>query len=270
MKISIGEIMGIFGFFKSIRKKEEPVIENGIQINSNNSMPTIKPENEIFECYDEIFKEMISDISGLSQNEAKEINFIIKKCDGGFLNMGGYHSIVWEKYFKGRKWQWKEYEEWSSTFEKLGKFPSNFPKKNEFVPATSEDALSQLNASELKALCAENQLTLPQKAKKNDLIELLKVVPNITKSPLVTSKIDELNSRFVYNLYSLFMRTINFRGKSLYDTRRSEKIGVKKFNILHTFEEDREFVEMALRINPDALHPVFPSDMSIKKPIIDF
>ncbi len=262
--------MGLRDFLKSLGKKEESAIKNSIRINSNNSMPTIKPEKEIFECYDEVFKAMISDISGLSQNEAKEIHSIIKKCEGGFLNMGGYHSIVWKKYFKGKNWHWNEYEEWNSTFTKLGKFPSRFLKKNNFVPATNEDALSQLKVSELKILCSENRLTLPQKAKKNDLIELLKSVPNIISMPLVSSEIDELNSRFDYALYSLLMRTINFRGKNLYDIRRSEKIGVKKFKILHVFEEDKEFVEMALKFNPNALHPVFPSDMSMKQPIIDF
>lgn len=66
------------------------------------------------------------------------------------------------------------------------------------------------------------------------------------------------------------MRTINFRGKNLYDLRRSEKVGVKKFKILYVFEEDKEFVEMALILKPNALHPVFPSDMSMKQPVIEF
>lgn len=262
--------MGIFDFLKSIGKKEEPVSNNLPQPQSDNSIPTIKPEKEIFECYDEVFKVMISDISGLSESEASEINSIIKNCDGGFLNMGGYHSIVWEKYFRGRDWQWKEYEEWNLRFTQLGKFPTSFPRKKEFQSATSEDALSQLKVSELKSLCAENQLTLPAKAKKSDLIDLLKSIPNITSNPLVSIKTDELNNRFGYGIYSLFMRTINFRGKNLYDLRRSKKIGVKKFKILHVFEEDKEFVEMALKINPNALHPVFPSDMSMKQPVIEF
>ena len=262
--------MGIFDFLKSIGKKEELAINNLPQIQSNNSMPTIKPEKEIFECYDKIFKLMICDTSGLLESEASKINSIIKNCDGGFLNMGGYHSIVWERYFRGRDWQWKEYEEWDLRFTQLGKFPTRFPRKKDFYPVTSEDALSQLKVSEIKSLCAENKLTIPAKKKKNDLIELLKEIPNITRSPLVSIKIDELNNRFRYEIYSLFMRTINFRGKSLYNLRTSEEIGVKKFKIIHVFEEDREFVEMALKINPNALHPVFPSDMSMKQPVIEF
>ncbi|NOV28782.1 hypothetical protein [Methylomonas sp. ZR1] len=262
--------MGIFDFLKSIGKKEEPTNKSILLPQPNNSMPTIKPDKEIFECYDEVFKTMISDISGLTENEGKEIHSIIKKCDGGFLNMGGYHSIVWEKYFKGRDWQWDEYEEWNSRFTKIGKFPSSFPKNKVFTAATSEDALGQLKVSELKSLCTEHQLTAPAKAKKNDLVDLLKSISDIASNPLVAQKIEALNDRFSYGLYSLLMRTINFRGKYLYDLRRSEKAGVKKFKILYVNEEDKEFVEMALKIKPNALHPVFPSDMSMKQPVIEF
>jgi len=66
------------------------------------------------------------------------------------------------------------------------------------------------------------------------------------------------------------MRTISFRAKGLYDIKRAEKIGVKKFKIMHVFEEDKEFVELVLKKNPKALHPVFPSDISMKQSIIEF
>jgi hypothetical protein len=66
------------------------------------------------------------------------------------------------------------------------------------------------------------------------------------------------------------MRTINFRGKSLYDYNRAKKIGVKKFEIAHTFEEDKKFADMALKENPNALPPLYPYDLSMLKPIIDF
>lgn len=262
--------MGIFDFLKSKGKKEEVVETCKSSPQPSNSMPTVKAEKELFECYDEVFETMISDISGLSENEVKEIQSIIKKCDGGFLNMGGYHSIVWDKYFKGRDWKWNEYEEWNSRFSKIGRFPTNFPQKKVFTPATSEEALNQLKVSELKLLCTEHQLTIPSKAKKKDFVDILKSIPNITNQSLVAQKIEELDNRFNYGLFSLLMRTINFRGKNLYDLRRSEKIGVKKFKILYVFEEDKEFVEMALKLKPNALHPVFPSDMSMKQPVIEF
>ena len=126
-----------------------------------------------------------------------------------------------------------------------------------------------LTVQQLNDLVFENGLIAPSKAKKNDLINLLKSNPNISSNLLVLSKIHELSSRFDYEIYSLLMLTINFRAMSLYNLRRSEKIGVKKFKILYVFEEDKEFVDMALNINPNSLHPVFPSDASMRQPVID-
>ena len=126
--------------------------------------------------------------------------------------MSGYYSVVWDKYFKGRYWQWDEYDEWNAIFTKLGRFPGRFPKKEVSVPATSTDVLSTLLVSDLKTLCIDNQLSIPPKSKKSDLIELLKSAPNISSMPLVSSKIDELNSRFEHSLYELFMRTISLGG----------------------------------------------------------
>jgi hypothetical protein len=71
--------MGVFDFFKS--KKTDG---NSFQIEEQRlSMPTIKPEQSLFECYDEVYNSMIKDIIGLSLSEAREILGIIKKCDGG-------------------------------------------------------------------------------------------------------------------------------------------------------------------------------------------
>lgn len=258
--------MGVFDFFRSKKSNEN----NSKILDQKPSMPTIKPEKELFEYYDEVYNSMIKDIKELSEREAKEILGIIKNCEGGFLNMGGYYSIVWEKYFKDKAWQWSEYEEWSNAFKKLGKFPSRFPIKNNFVPATIEESLNELKVSDLKCMCNENKITPTAKSKKKDLIDLLKVIPGIEESPAVAEKLSQINSNFEYEVYSLFMRTINFRAKGLYDIKRAEKVGVKKFKTMHLFEEDKEFVELALKKKPNALHPVFPSDMSIKQSVIEF
>lgn len=263
--------MGIFDFFKSKKFKENESIKNSVQASEEKfSMPTIKPEKELFECYDEVFNSMINDIAELTAAETKDILSIIKNSEGGFLNMFGYYSSVWEKYFIGKIWHWNEYEEWSNTFIKLGKFPSRFPIKSNFVPATIEASLNELKVSDLKAMCTENQIIPTAKAKKGELIDILKAVPNIGESPVVVEKICQINSKFEYELYSLFMRTISFRAKSLYDIRRAEKIGIKTFKVMHVFEEDKEFVELALKKNPKALHPVFPSDMSMKRSAVEF
>lgn len=269
--------MGLFDFLKSSKNNKEPVvktdIKNRIEPSNSmpivNSMPTVKPDKEIYDYYDEVFKIMIADISGITKKEANEIHTIIKNCDGGFLNMSGYHSVIWDKYFKGRYWQWNEYEAWNDEFTILGRFPSRFPRKEETVPVAVRDVLNLLNVGELKTLCDEYKLSFQQKIRKKDLVELLESTPNISNSSLVIAEIDKVKNRFESGLYSLFMRTIKFRCNDLYRVRRTKGLGLK-FGVLHTFEEDKEFVEMALKKQPNALHPLFPGDMSSRKSILPF
>ena len=211
---------------------------------------------------------MIADISGISNEDRKEILDIIKKSDGGFLNMHGYHSLVWEKYFKGR--EWNEYEEQNTIFKKYGKFPIKFPVKKDFSPSNNENALSLLKVTELKNLCSENSIEISSKSRKSDLVDLLKSVKGITDIPLVTKKIEEVDEGFNYLLYSLFMRAINFKGTNLFNKKREDRLGFKKYKIFYVIEEDRELVDIALKIKANAIHPLFPADMSHRQAVIDF
>lgn len=263
--------MGFFDFLRPNKSKENRAASSTIKANEPSSpIPTITPDKELYECYDKIFDSMIKDINGLETGAGEKILHIIKGSDGGFLNMSGYYSSVWEEYFKDKTWQWCEYEEWKRTFIDIGKFPSRFPVRPSFDSNNIEKLLQKLKVSDLKELCSENQVTPAAKAKKDEIIEALKIVPGIENSPAVIEKTNQIYSKFDYELYSLLMRTISFRAKSLHDTIRAQRLGIKKFKIMHTFEEDKEFVEMALKKNPQALHPVFPSDMSMKQPVIEF
>ena len=265
-----GKSMGFFDFLKFSWKKEWPT-QNHIE---KFSIPTIKPEKELFECYDEIFNATIRDVRGISREDASDILSLIKEGAGGYLNRGRYHETVWKKYFNGKVWSWNEYERWHETFRKNGKFPSRFPVKDEFPsPDISDDidyALNVLRVAGIKDLCDQYEIKIPSKAKKKDLIEAAKTIPDIHKSPVLKAIIDDLNDRLspARAIYALLMGTIDHRAKNLYDFRRAKKLGINKFEIVHTFEEDKEFVEMALKQNPNAIHPVYPSDSSYKKPII--
>lgn len=263
--------MGFFDFLRSNKSKENKGASSTTQVNEPHSpIPTTTPDKELYECYDKIFDSMIKDIKGLETGAGEKILHIIKGSEGGFLNMAGYYASVWEDYFKDKAWQWCEYEEWNRVFIEIGKFPSRFPVRPNFDSSNIETLLQKLKVGDLKELCNENQVAPAAKAKKDEIIEALKIAPGIENSPAVIEKINHVNSKFDYELYSLFMRTINFRAKSLHDTIRSQRLGIKKFKIMYTFEEDKEFVELALKKNPQALHPVFPSDMSMKQPVIEF
>lgn len=260
--------MGIFDFFKKLSGKNE--IQEDSKKSSDYSLPTIIPDKEIYECYDEIFKKMIIDISGISSLEANEILSIIRNTKSGFLNAYEYNSQIWEKFFKNNDWKWSEYDEWNEIFINLGKYPLKFPTKTHFTAISIEEVLTTMKVSELKRLCVDNELLTSSKLKKTDLVNLLKHISTINHNEIIESKIKEIKERRKYELYSLFMRTISYRGKDLYDRRRAERLGLKKFNITHIFEEESEFVEIALKKNPNAIHPLFPSDSSIRKYEIKF
>lgn len=250
--------MGLFDFFKS--KKEEPK-------EVKNSIPTITPDKEIFDCYSEVFKREMGNVSGISPNEVTEIYKIISQSDGGFLNMGAYHSSIYEKYFKGREWAWNEYEKWNEKFTKLGMFPNSFQSK---TVITTEIALGLLSVAELKELLKSKNVVAGSKAKKQDLIDLAKVIPEVGNEEVIKSKVAEELEKEKHSIYTILMRTINFRGKSLYDYNRAKNIGVKKFEIVQTFDTDKVFADMVLKDNPKALPPLYPYDLSMLKPIIDF
>jgi len=237
--------MGFFDFFKSIGRKRLST-QNHSEIFS---IPTIKPEKELFECYDEIFSTTIRDVYGISQQDSSDILSIIKKCDGGFLNSGGYHEVIWGKYFYGKDWSWNEYERWHEIFRRNGKFPSRFPVKCKFLsPNISHNidyALNVLRVADIKALCEQHNITIPGKAKKKDLIESAKSIPDIHKSPILISIIEDLNDRLSHarSIYALLMRTIDFRARSLYNYRRAKKLGINQFEIIHTFKETKSLLK---------------------------
>lgn len=66
--------MGFFSFFK---KTKEP------EVQAKNEPPqsslTVKPDNDLFICYDEVFFNEMKNVEGISISDLKNINFIIKK-----------------------------------------------------------------------------------------------------------------------------------------------------------------------------------------------
>ncbi len=253
-------MMGLFDFFKS--KKEEPKEE------VRYSIPTIKPEKEIYNCYAEVFKREMENVSGISPEEKEEIYKIISSGDGGFMNMGNYHFQVYEKYFKGKFWEWKEYEYWNDKFTKLGRFPSSFRKK--FIFVDLEKNLGLMSVAELKELLKSKEVSFTSKAKKQDLIDLAKSIPDVSNEEIIKAKVAEAEEKERYEVYTILMRTLSFRGKGLYDYNKAKKIGVKKFELNQVYKEDKEFSDMALKENPNALPPLYPYDLSMLSPVIDF
>jgi len=253
--------MGFFDFLKSSNKKKE--VDNVVK----NTIPTIKPEKELFECYSEVFKRESSNVIGITGKEFDEIYKIISQSDGGYLNAGAYHTKVYDSYFKGRDWAWTEYDKWSDRFHKLGRFPTSFPERH--GPITVVTALGLLSVSDLKNLLKEKKVEFGSKSKKQDLIGLATGISDLGNEEVVKSKIASESEKEKLEIYTILMRTISFRSKSLYDYNRAKRIGVMKFEISHVHDSDKEFAEMALKENPNALPPFFPYNLSLMIPKID-
>ena len=100
--------MRILKLLSSLMKTTKKSTQYEIKENTH-KVPTIEPEQELYDCYDEIFGTMINDIPELSSNDIDNIYRIIKGCEGGFLNLSGYMSEVWENHFKDKDWHWRRY-----------------------------------------------------------------------------------------------------------------------------------------------------------------
>lgn len=256
--------MGVFDFLKSFGKEKEPAPTKELV----NSIPTIKAEQELFDCYEVVFKREIANVSGITPTEFSEIYKIISTGDGGFLNMHHYHSQVYENYFKGKDWAWIEYDKWNEIFSKLGRFPNSFIQKNGSIDVVT--ALGYLSVAELKDLLKSKSVGFTSKDKKQDLINLANSIADIGSEEIIKSNIAEKLEKEKYSIYTILMRTIHFRGKALYDYNRAKKIGVKKFKVVHTYETDKEFADMVLKENPNAIPPFYPYDLSYLNPVIEF
>lgn len=262
--------MGIVKFIKSLLCKQEGSRSSLSEASQSYITSTDELVCGTNECCEEVYQSMISDILNLPQGSDKAILAIIKNSDGGFQSWHDYQDKIWEQFFRDADWAWLEYEEWYQRFESMGKFPLKFPARIDVNLLANDAVLSHLKVVELKAMCSDYQINALSKLNKTQLIDILKTNEKIKDHPLVVQKLSEVDRKFKHNLFSLFMTTMKFRGTSLFNYRRAQAAGFKAYKVLHVFDEDREFVELALKLNPNALHPLFPSDLSMKQPVRSF
>jgi hypothetical protein len=107
-----------FTFFKKIPKGT----------GQQHSIPTVTPSPDIFDAYTEIFWRELRTVLGLTPQQIEEIFILISKGEGGYLNQGRYHKIVFQQYFKDQDWSWPEYDKWKAICIELGKWPTKWPQ----------------------------------------------------------------------------------------------------------------------------------------------
>jgi len=263
--------MGIVGFLKSLVGARRPAVPQGqVPQEAAYKALEITPSDDVFDCYDAVFDQAMAKVSGILAEDVDAIKDYIMAVEGGLLNAHGYYEHVWENYFAARSWRWLEHEEWLSIFSELGRFPLNFPQPVPSQRPSVSSLLQRMKVADLKLLCKCCSVSFNSKTNKAQLIGMLELIPKIEKQPQLQVIASQINSEAKRSLYSLLMRTIQFRAMSLHNKRRAHSIGVTEFRVMHTFEQDREFVELAWRRVPDGLTPLFPGEMSGRRSIMPF
>jgi len=224
-------------------------------------------EIEVKNYYAFEYRKAMSNVKGFSNDEKMEILGIISKSNDSILNLNGYQNGIYDQFFKGRSWVWIEYNIWHTKFLKLGRFPRAFQAIA--TPVTLEVALNMLSALELKAILRAHNINFNLISSKNELVALAKDISGIAEVKSVKSKISEAQEKVSYNIYVALMFTIACRTKSRLDYQNALRLGIKKFERVYPFEDDKEFVHLVLSKNPRALPPYFPCDLSSLKPILE-
>jgi len=261
--------MGIFQYFKSLLSGKAASSPRAIEPEPPYKELVIKPTQDVFDCYAVVFDQLMSTVEGIPADELAEAKCFIMEGDGGFLNSHRYYEHVWSHYFSVRKWRWLEHEEWVEVFAEFGRFPTTFSRPEAFEKPSMRMMLNRLKVPELKDLCKQSAVSFNSKANKAQLVSMLESVPGIEQHPQLQALGDQAKSDAKRSLYASLMRTTQFRAMSLHNRRKAQSIGVTKFEVLHTLEQDREFVELALRRKPDALSPLYPGDLSSVRAVID-
>lgn len=246
--------MGLFDIFK--KKPIEVAM----------GLPTVKPEKILYTNLDKAFFEVMKDVIGFNEKEIKEIHKIISSAD--FLKIGAWHEIVFQEYFSGRNWRWTEYEFWERQFSELGKFPHRWIR-GESPELTPYDVFSKMKVAQLKEFLTANNVIIPEKSKKENLLNLVESIPNLDTFPNWKDEEEKRKKRQGYGLYVQMMLHINFKSTALYEIERIKRSGADfEWQILS--QDDKDFIELALRLRKDAIPPFFPTDITRPKINIDF
>lgn len=256
--------MGLFSFFK-----KKPLAQN-TRADVSNPL-TIPDDEKIHLVYEDVFFELMAGVEGFTQDEISEMAGIIMGGQGGHLNMGRYSTPVFQKFFVGRAWRWREYDYWEEEFKRFGSYPSRWmphltrtPDSGLVVQRLYED----FKVSELKDFFNSENIAVPAKAKKADLLELVKGISDFKKTPLWKEKERAAEEKVGYRLYSLLLLYLLFRTNTIFNIKRHKKIGVVRHELMYTDAEDEQYVALALKRNPKALPPFFPNDTTMLQPVI--
>ncbi|WP_036171641.1 hypothetical protein [Massilia sp. 9096] len=232
-------------------------------------MPTVQVSRNHKDAYERIFFQQISEIKEISAKEAKEIFAIIKNEHGRFVDLT-YLDVVFERYFRGRRWHWPEYEQWNATFASLGKYPSRWPLMESSSDVTMYDVFGRMKVGELKEFLATHDVPVPDKTRRDGLERLIANMPRLKDTDLWQAKAKE---RLQYcadtrgkAVCHAFFRHIIDQAKTEFETERRRSLGIQKETLRFVYPEDEKFSSIALKRNPNARPPFYPTDLTMLSP----
>lgn len=263
--------VGVFKFFR--KAKAKPAVKK--------PAPVVAPPalyvQDTTSSYERVFNRVMADVVGISEAESAEILELVRLSGSDGLNMAGYFEPVFAGYFRGRDWTWTEYDNWVAVFGEMGAFPSHWidielPQK----PKTRTEELLGQRQGDIRSFLDAQRVEYPPRATKAQLVALVELTPGLEASDLWQAVLarrqhdaEAALERRPRLLYDLLMRTIAYRAKSERDVARAKAAGVKRFDLMLAFEEDRRFVEVARRKSPSTVPPFYPNDFTLLRPIIE-
>lgn len=242
-------------------------IKNSLGFQSSTCTNVLDDHYEAYACYAEVFRRELGNIKGLTSAEKGDLFTFVSQLEDGFLNLGAHQLEIYTKYFKDKQWDWIEYTVWNDKFSKLGRFPTTFKPKRGRI--TSNQALQLLTHTELKLLLKSYNKNCCPISLKRHLVEIANSITLLDDDQIIQAKINEEIEREFQDIFTIFILTIRLRSKHLYEHHKALSVGIRKFETLYVYEEDREFTRLAIERNPKAVPPYYPCDLSILRPVVD-
>lgn len=234
--------MGIFSsFFESLRPSSKKLPD--ITISAEGAFRNIE------DVFDDVAYQIISDITPFNDDEKKDIlrlmrNYIKHMNDETF-------NVLWSKYFLNRVWEWNEYEFWRTIALTKGA-PFGFKnEKDAYKIKSPSDIFDFFSIQKVKAFLLTCGYEPPKKNIKKWSESTLSDHPELFES----IKMQCIEKQKKHELY-VMSQTARLRSDSLEILKMSSKK-----ELSNVYENDKQFIDIALNRNPKAIPPFWPGSI---------
>jgi len=250
--------MGFFSRFfgKQESTPEQPKVQEKVPV----SVPTVKASPEYGNAYSAVFYEVMGTVEPFTKAEVDAIYAIINTGPPAF-----------EQHFADKDCYWPELEEWNAAFTAAGRAP--LLGVSDPRAMNTKEMCGLLKTSDIKEALKNLEISHSAKDTKEVLIGHLEAIAPeqfTAACPAWQGAMEKQLAKRRLQFFQLLVSTIQGRATSL-DGRMRLACTTKdsgKWDLHTSRSEDKVFVEMALKKNPEAVPPFFPGDWTIQTPVI--